>query len=316
MVMPRGRRIAAGATAGTAFRKEAAALWTIPVKNTFINFDVPHQALEGSRARATSCPASPNSSPSHEAAIKELCHAMAPRAKGMEPIGRAGRRTQRASGAKQGAGAGAEVDCISEVSTGVSDHETRASTTGRTASSGSLMPMSPKPTQWKDVPGRKKGKMLVANQSMYHAAPSDASPAFAAPTPKAKGQQTAQAGSREEAPPQARRNDAKGKGLSNFTRVEVGIADDRDFRVVQRLIGPKGRHMSDIVAEAKGAKVWIIGRGSRSWEDDEGPLMVCVGAMSSSVFAAAVGLVQELLVKVHREHSKFQPRHENPRLQR
>ena len=27
-----------------------------------------------------------------------------------------------------------------------------------------------------------------------------------------------------------------------------------------RLIGPKGRHMSDIVAEAKGAKVWIIGR--------------------------------------------------------
>ena len=29
---------------------------------------------------------------------------------------------------------------------------------------------------------RKKGKMPVANQSMYHATPSDASPAFAAPT--------------------------------------------------------------------------------------------------------------------------------------
>ena len=38
------------------------------------------------------------------------------------------------------------------------------------------------------------------------------------------------------------------------------------FRVVQRLIGPRGKHMRDIVA------LWITGRGSRSWEDDEGPL--------------------------------------------
>ena len=35
---------------------------------------------------------------------------------------------------------------------------------------------------------------------------------------------------------------------------------------MQRLIGPRGKHIRDIVA------FWITGRGSRSWEDDEGPL--------------------------------------------
>jgi len=94
----------------------------------------------------------------------------------------------------------------------------------------------------------------------------------------------------------------KGKGLSHFRRIPVGIEDDRDFRVVQRLIGPRGKHMQDIVVESGGAKVWIIGQGSRSWEDSAGPLTVCVGAASRPVFDIAVTLIQELLDRVHSEH--------------
>jgi len=97
----------------------------------------------------------------------------------------------------------------------------------------------------------------------------------------------------------------KAKGLQHFQRVEVGIEDDPEFRVVQRLIGPGGKYMQDIVAKSKGAKIWIIGRGSRSWEDNTGPLMICVGAASSSVFNVAIKLVQELLGKVHEDHKKF-----------
>jgi len=60
--------------------------------------------------------------------------------------------------------------------------------------------------------------------------------------------------------------------LPNFQRIDVGIEHDQKFRVVQRLIGPRGKHMRDIVTMSEGAKLWITGRGSRSWEDDEGPL--------------------------------------------
>lgn len=95
------------------------------------------------------------------------------------------------------------------------------------------------------------------------------------------------------------------KGLSHFQRIEVGIEDDREFRVVQKLIGPKGKHMQDIVTTSKGAKVWIIGRGSRSWEDDVGPLTVCVGASAITVFDAAVECVQALLARVRTEKAEY-----------
>lgn len=97
------------------------------------------------------------------------------------------------------------------------------------------------------------------------------------------------------------RYDTKG-GLSHFQRIEVGIEDDRYFRVVQRLIGPRGKHLQDIVTECKGAKIWIIGRGSRSWEDDEGPLRISVGAASRPAFDNAVRLVEELLCRVREEY--------------
>lgn len=105
--------------------------------------------------------------------------------------------------------------------------------------------------------------------------------------------------------PPPRPEGGKGKGLSHFQRIEVGIDDDDEFHVVRRLIGPKGKHMQDIVTANRGAKVWICGRGSRSWEDSEGPLVICVGASTAPSFDSAVGLVQELLTKVHEEHRRF-----------
>jgi len=97
----------------------------------------------------------------------------------------------------------------------------------------------------------------------------------------------------------------KSRGLSHFQRIKVGIEDDPDFRVVQRLIGPRGKNVQDIVSRCNGVKIWIIGKGSRSWEDDAGPLTVCVGATSATVFDVAAGLIQELLGKVRDEHAKF-----------
>jgi len=101
------------------------------------------------------------------------------------------------------------------------------------------------------------------------------------------------------------KGEGKGKGMSHFVKIEVGIKDDPHFRVVQKLIGPGGKHMKDITAEAPGAKIWMIGKGSRSWEDDVGPLVVCVGSHQSGVFENAIRLVNELVGKVRDEYRKF-----------
>eukprot|EP00429_Kryptoperidinium_foliaceum_P020351 CAMPEP_0176036000 /NCGR_PEP_ID=MMETSP0120_2-20121206/17825_1 /TAXON_ID=160619 /ORGANISM="Kryptoperidinium foliaceum, Strain CCMP 1326" /LENGTH=281 /DNA_ID=CAMNT_0017369383 /DNA_START=77 /DNA_END=922 /DNA_ORIENTATION=- len=45
-------------------------------------------------------------------------------------------------------------------------------------------------------------------------------------------------------------------------RFIVGIEPDQSFRVVSRLIGPRGKHMKEIIAETPGAKLRIRGRGS------------------------------------------------------
>lgn len=95
------------------------------------------------------------------------------------------------------------------------------------------------------------------------------------------------------------------KGLPFFRKIEVGIEDDLEFRVVQRLIGPRGRYMQDITERCRGAKVWIIGKGSRSREDSVGPLMICVGATGLSEFDAAVGHINDLLSWVYKEHRRW-----------
>ena len=102
-----------------------------------------------------------------------------------------------------------------------------------------------------------------------------------------------------EGPSSRQRSEATGKGLSYFMRLEVGMEDDCDFRVVQRLIGPRGMHMKDILYQAKDAQIWITGKGTRSWETDTGPLRVCIRAPTENSFNIARGLVQDLLTRVH-----------------
>jgi hypothetical protein len=91
-----------------------------------------------------------------------------------------------------------------------------------------------------------------------------------------------------------------------FQKIEVGIPDDPNFRVVQRLIGPGGKHTQEIVFKANaGVKIWIVGRGSKSWEDDNGPLVVCVGAVRQPGFDTAVNLIHELVEKVRKDYSQW-----------
>lgn len=95
---------------------------------------------------------------------------------------------------------------------------------------------------------------------------------------------------------------ASPQGLRYFEKVEVGIKDDESFRVVQRLIGPRGKHTRNICDKCPGAKIWIIGRGSRSWEDDSGPLRICVGASTQDTYDSAKCQVLELLERVRAEY--------------
>jgi len=274
--------------------------WEIPVKNTFINFDLPAPPTTAPQ-RSRTCPPLPL--PNHsvagalnwEGATQELCHAMGIR---REPEGSVS--PLEASECRLGADApepaletvscsrmgndsssvvhqqpagkscvqsSEETDAISEVSTKESE--------GTFDSPSSLQ-------TWTSVSTRKKKSKALkddyANAGHYGSSDDQSM------TPRPKG---------------------KGKGVSHFQRIEVGIEDDREFRVVQRLIGPRGKYMQDIVTESKGAKVWIVGRGSRSWEDDTGPLMVCVGATSGTVFDKAVGLVNDLLNRVREEYNRF-----------
>jgi len=140
--------------------------------------------------------------------------------------------------------------------------------------------------KWTSVPGKKSKKLRN----------SDLAPA------RASKSQSQYSGSRDD----NSQYPGKCKGLPHFTRIEVGIEDDNEFRVVQKLIGPRGKHIQDITTESVGSKVWIIGKGSRSWEDAVGPLTICVGATSNSGFETAVGLVSELLERVRDDHRKHQ----------
>lgn len=180
----------------------------------------------------------------------------------------------------------ADEDAISEMSTASSDGARKSA------------------LRWTDVAARKRGKPPQAAA----AAPRVVLPRTIDAKTRAPRQEPPL---RQEAPVLGRANsassasDIKGKGLSHFVKIDVGIKDDPNFRVVQRLIGPRGKHMQDILAQAKGAKLWMIGKGSRSWEDDSGPLVICVGASTSDAFETALRLVNELLAGVREEHQKF-----------
>jgi len=181
-----------------------------------------------------------------------------------------------------------DADAISDVSTKESEGVVR-SPSDEAASQ-----------KWTSVLAKKK----KASARTKDCAVASTAPAAKTPKQEGGGSGVEKASTPQSAPP-APRPEHKGKGLSHFQRIEVGIEDDAEFHVVRRLIGPRGKHMQDIVTACRGAKVWICGRGSRSWEDSEGPLVICVGASTSPSFDTAVGFVQELLGRVHEEYRKF-----------
>jgi len=230
-----------------------------------------------------------------EKATQELCHAMIPVHCSKAVPKHSSRRSQqislKSSGCAEGGGdLKAEADAISEVST---DTPTTLSD-----GPGPDTPTSDVPVQeehalkWTNIPSRKKNKSRGSELTPTSmSAKSHSQHAMTKDRPSA----------RREAHPSI-------KGLPHFKRIEVGIDDDEHFRVVQRLIGPRGKHMQDITNESRGAKVWIIGKGSRSWDDSVGPLMICVGATSGPVFDCAVGLVKDLLDRVFEEKRRFRLR--------
>jgi len=349
------------AASTVAFRTAVDQRWTVPVKNTFINFDAP-PVQPAACFRSSTCPplyrlggSVAGDEITWESATQELCHGMAPRLqRGADAplLLSAARESVLVTAdpeqpqevefsealdsksckqdseecpespvavetcAKGKQGAEAEADAISDVSTKESEGPPDSQAKGSVVQ------------QWTNVPSKKKKTKGHSEETR----PSVAAKPQSGIRSEARGEQ------RESAPPAENRRErhsgrgehhhrgeprgsephqavtspksmgkgkGKGKGLPYFHRIEVGVEDDPHFRVVQRLIGPKGKHMQDIVNESPGAKVWIIGRGSRSWEDDVGPLMICVGAPTSSVFDSAVSLAEDLLAQVREEHRKF-----------
>jgi hypothetical protein len=104
---------------------------------------------------------------------------------------------------------------------------------------------------------------------------------------------------------------SKGKGPSgkhlglHFKRIEVGLEDDNKFKVVKRLIGPKGKTMQEVSKESGGSKIWIVGKGSRSWEDDEGPLTICVSAPSSAMLDIADRRISDIVRNIRSQYAAY-----------
>jgi len=225
---------------------------------------------------------------------------------------------QTAAATRCAAAAESEADKISEVST----------TSSERGNSETAKDEASPPTRWSAVPTRGQRRTNASQPSESPSQPSlpsasisKAGSPVAAATPQAaspqaygkgggKGSGNGKGKGAYDSPSpnsdgSPGKGEGKGKGLQHFRKIEVGIPDDPNFRVVQRLIGPKGKHMQDILTKSKGAKIWIIGKGSRSWEDDVGPLVVCVGATSNTAFENAVVAVKDLLARVAEDHRKF-----------
>jgi hypothetical protein len=89
----------------------------------------------------------------------------------------------------------------------------------------------------------------------------------------------------------------------------VGIEEDKQFRVVRRIIGISGGNMKRI-AEQSGAKLRLRGRGSKFLEGEEqkestDDLMLCVSTQDREGYEKATGLVTELLQGVYNEYRSF-----------
>ncbi|CAJ1394800.1 unnamed protein product [Effrenium voratum] len=90
----------------------------------------------------------------------------------------------------------------------------------------------------------------------------------------------------------------------------IGINQDRDFNVRQRLLGDRGHNMK-LIASATGAKLRLRGRGSGFKEgprrvESRDPLMLCISSTDEEKHQEAVRLVRELVEDVYEQYSAFQ----------
>ncbi|CAE7271534.1 unnamed protein product [Symbiodinium sp. CCMP2592] len=89
----------------------------------------------------------------------------------------------------------------------------------------------------------------------------------------------------------------------------IGIEQDSEFNVRQRIFGERGHHMK-IIAKRTGAKLRLRGLGSGFKEGPErvvssDPLMLCVSSTDDQGHQEAVRLVEELLTGVHNQYRDF-----------
>eukprot|EP00929_Paragymnodinium_shiwhaense_P112538 TRINITY_DN80796_c0_g1_i1.p1 TRINITY_DN80796_c0_g1~~TRINITY_DN80796_c0_g1_i1.p1 ORF type:complete len:826 (+),score=213.51 TRINITY_DN80796_c0_g1_i1:121-2598(+) len=90
----------------------------------------------------------------------------------------------------------------------------------------------------------------------------------------------------------------------------IGIEQEAEFRVVGRLLGPKGANMKHIAFKSS-AKLRLRGKGSGFLEgaqpkrESTDPLMLCISAATRESYDAAVQLVRQLLEDVHRDFCEF-----------
>lgn len=251
----------------------------LPVKNTFIHFDTLDPVL-GVSMRPQSCPPKPQSNLTGDVTVSlgvatgELCHTT----KDWGSCDSPPLSTALKSHLPEHEDAGARADAASQAST-TSGERTQDAPAEESLGETWLAVLKKKAK----VHGNRPKPAAVVPQPQSHRG-SDRGKCSQAPQHTSKGW---------------------GKGCSHFERIPVGIEDDNKFRVLQRLIGPQGLHMRRIENTSQGAKLWIVGRGTRSWQDNAGPLTICVSALSAPVFKAAVGLVHELLDEVREEYRNF-----------
>ncbi|RQM26065.1 hypothetical protein B5M09_005607 [Aphanomyces astaci] len=104
---------------------------------------------------------------------------------------------------------------------------------------------------------------------------------------------------------------AKVEKKANEEQFIVGIEEDKEFGVVQKILGPQGgSHVKRIILDAGGnAKVRLRGRGSgfieANGEEAKDPLMLVVSADNDRSFRIACDASRDLLGSVVREWERF-----------
>lgn len=88
-------------------------------------------------------------------------------------------------------------------------------------------------------------------------------------------------------------------------QLEVGIAEEPEFRVVRKLLGPSGENMRRITNECPDTKVELRGFGTKSSGSNSGPLVLHIKSHDASQCAKAVAMATELMSETREEYKAF-----------